>query len=55
VRKALKITRTFNRIATFGYLSLYDDPVRPDGDQVERGLITRAGVKKPAFFAYQRG
>jgi hypothetical protein len=55
IRRALRITRSYKRIATFGYLSLYDDPVRPDGDQVERGLITRSGEKKPAYNAFKNG
>ncbi len=52
---ALRITRRFSRIYTLGYLGLYDDPVRPDGDQVERGLIERNGRRKPAFEAFARG
>lgn len=55
IRAALRITRRYRRIYTFGYLGLYDDPVRPGGDQVERGLRTRSGDKKPAYRAYRRG
>lgn len=55
IRKALAITRSYKRIYTFGYLGLYDDPVRPAGDQVERGLLTRSGERKPAYDAYRRG
>jgi hypothetical protein len=55
LRDALRITRHYARIFTFGYLSLYDDPVRPAGDQVERGLITRSGDHKPAYAAYKNG
>jgi hypothetical protein len=55
IRRALRITRRFSRIYTFGYLGLFDDPVRPAGDQVERGLITRDGRRKPAFDAFRRG
>jgi hypothetical protein len=53
--KALKISRGYKRIYTFGYLGLYDDPLRDDGRQVERGLITRSGTHKPAYRAFKRG
>ena len=42
-RDALRITRRWSRIYTFGYLGLYDDPAREGGDQVERGLLDRDG------------
>jgi hypothetical protein len=53
--RALKITRGWSRIYTFGYLGLYDDPERPNGDQVERGLIQRDGTRKPSFRAFAAG
>jgi hypothetical protein len=52
---ALKLTRTWPRLVTLGYLGLYDFPVRPAGDQVDSGLVTLAGVRKPAFDAFRRG
>ena len=55
MRRALRITRRFSRVYTFGYLSLFDDALRPAGDQVERGLITRDGRRKPAFDVFRRG
>jgi hypothetical protein len=55
IRRALKITRGWSRIYTFGYLGLYDDPVKPEGDQVERGLIQRDGTRKPAYDAFKGG
>jgi hypothetical protein len=55
LRRALEITRRWRRIYTFGYLGLYDDPLLPNGDQVERGLITRDGVRKPAYAAFKAG
>ena len=55
IRRALKITRQFHRIYTFGYLGLLDDPPRPDGLEVNRGLIDRAGRNKPAYRAFKRG
>lgn len=51
--KALRIARSYKRIYTLGYLGLYDDPVRDDGEQVERGLLTRDGDHKPAYAAYR--
>jgi hypothetical protein len=55
LRRALKITRQLRRIYTFGYLGLYDDAIRADGLQVERGLIDRNGRRKPSFRVFQRG
>jgi hypothetical protein len=55
IGRALRIARTFKRIYTFGYLGLYDDPLRSDGLQVERGLIERDGEHKPAYAAYRDG
>ena len=40
---------------TFGYEGLFDFPHRPASDQVDSGLITLAGVRKPAFEAFRRG
>jgi hypothetical protein len=53
--RALKISSGWDRIYTFGYLGLYDDPKQQDGRQVERGLITREGVKKPAYAVFKNG
>ena len=52
---ALRTTRQWRRIYTLGYLGLYDDPVRPDGQQVERGLLERDGTPKLAYEAFKRG
>lgn len=52
---ALRTTRRWSRIYTLGWFSLYDDPRRPRGDEVNRGLLTRKGRKKPAYRAYKRG
>ena len=52
---ALRITRSWSRIYTLGWFSLYDDPPRPKGDEVNRGLIDIKGVRKPAYYAYRRG
>ena len=55
ISDALRITRSFSRIYTFGYLGLYDPPVRPDGDQTEWGLIERDGTRKPSYDAFKNG
>ena len=52
---ALRITRRWSRIYTLGWFSLYDDPPNPEGDEVNRGLLTYRGRKKPAYWAYKRG
>jgi hypothetical protein len=52
---ALKVTRRWNRIYSFGWLSLYDDPPRSGGDEVNRGLIEYGGKRKRAFKAFKRG
>jgi hypothetical protein len=52
---AMRIVRRHSWIYTFGYLALTDDDLRPDGLQVERGLIDRSGRRKPAYDAFRRG
>lgn len=52
---ALRITRSYKRLYTLGYLGLYDQPLREDGQQVEWGLITRDGERKPAYASYRGG
>jgi hypothetical protein len=52
---ALRVTRRWSRVYTLGWFSLYDDPPNPEGDEVNRGLLTYRGRKKPAYFAYKRG
>ena len=53
--RALRITRRFHRIYTLGYLGLYDDPPRPDGLEVNRGLIDYWGQPKPSYRVFKRG
>ncbi len=55
LRDALKITRRSSRIDTLGWFSLYDDVPRPQGDEVNRGLLDYRGRRKPAYYAYRRG
>jgi hypothetical protein len=52
---ALRTTRRWSRIYTLGWFSLYDDVPNVDGDEVNRGLLTYRGRKKPAYWAYKRG
>jgi hypothetical protein len=53
--EALQITRRWSRIYTLGWYALYDDPPNAAGDEVNRGLLTYRGKKKPAYRAYKRG
>jgi hypothetical protein len=55
LRRALRITRRWHRIYTLGYLGLYDDPPRPDGLEVNRGLIDLSGHRKRAYRAFRDG
>lgn len=52
---ALRITRRWGRIHSLGWLSLYDEPPNPAGDQVHRGLLDYRGRRKPAYHAYRDG
>jgi hypothetical protein len=52
---ALRIVQRTRRIATLGWLSLLDEPPRPDGLEVNRGLMTHDGRRKPAFHAFKNG
>ena len=47
--------RRWSRIYTFGWYELYDEPPRPRGDEVNRGLIDIDGRKKPSYYAYKNG
>jgi hypothetical protein len=53
--QALHAARNWKRIYTLAWTALYDDPLRPDRLEVNRGLLTRKGKRKPAYFAYRRG
>jgi hypothetical protein len=52
---AFKLARKWSRIYALGWYSLYDDAPRPDHLEVNRGLLTYAGRKKPAYNAYKNG
>jgi hypothetical protein len=53
--RALRIAHRMKRVYTFGWYQLYDDPPNPAGTEENWGLLTAAGAKKPAYFAYQGG
>jgi len=55
LRAALRITRRSSRIATLGWLSLYDQPSVPAGDEVRYGLLDEDGRRKPAFAVFANG
>ena len=55
LRSALRITRRWSRIYSLGWFSLYDDPPRRRGDEVNRGLIDRSGRRKPAYNVFKQG
>src|SRR3954452_338943 len=50
---ALRETRKWKRIYTLAWTALYDDPLRRDKLEVNRGLLTRKGAKKPAYYAFK--
>jgi hypothetical protein len=54
-KAAYRLADHWSRIYALGWFSLYDDAPRPDGLQVNRGLLTATGERKPAYFAYRSG
>jgi hypothetical protein len=52
---ALKISRSWHRIYTFGWFMLEDEAPNGEGTEVNRGLLTHSGKKKPAYYAYKNG
>lgn len=55
LRSAFEIAHRWKRIHTLGWFSLYDDPPDGKGTEVNRGLLTHKGAKKPAYFAFKEG
>jgi hypothetical protein len=55
LRDALRITERWSRLYTLGWFALYDDPPAPDGLEVNRGLMTFEGRRKPAYRVFRRG
>ncbi len=52
---AFAIVRSWHRIYTLGWFELYDELPNGLGTEVNRGLLTYTGKKKPAYFAYKNG
>ena len=52
---AFEIERSWHRIYTLGWRELYDEPPNGLGTEVNRGLLTYTGAKKPAYYAYKNG
>jgi hypothetical protein len=53
--KALRISRRYRRIHTFGWYQLYDQPPNGQGSEVNWGLLDWEGRPKPAFKVFKRG
>lgn len=52
---ALRIANADPRIYTLGWFGLYDDQPTPKHDEVDRGLLTYQGQKKPAYDVFKNG
>ena len=55
VAAAFRIVRDWHRIYTLGWFELEDEQPNGEGDEVDRGLLTATGKKKPAYYAFKRG
>jgi hypothetical protein len=55
LKDALRLTAHWSRIYTLGWFSLYDDPPRGDGREVNRGLMTYKGKRKPSYNVFRSG
>lgn len=55
LRAALAITNSWRRIYTLGWFQLYDEAPNGRGTEVNRGLLTHTGKKKPAYYAFKNG
>jgi hypothetical protein len=59
LRSALQITRSWSRIYSLGWFTLYDEPPNgpngTHGDDVHRGLLDWLGNRKPAYNVFKRG
>jgi hypothetical protein len=55
LRRALRISRRYRRIHTFGWYQLYDQPPNAEGSEVNWGLLDWQGRPKPSFSAFRRG
>jgi hypothetical protein len=55
LRRALRITRHMKRVYTLGWFYLYDEAPNPTHNEMDWGLLTSDGAKKPAYFAFKNG
>ena len=56
ISDALRLSRQYRRIDTFGYIHLYDTPPGVDGQQfLQSGLLDWRGTPKPAYEAFKQG
>jgi hypothetical protein len=55
LKAGLEITRSWGRIHTLGWFRLEDDAPNGMGTEVNRGLLTHTGAKKPAYYAFKNG
>jgi hypothetical protein len=55
LRAALKITRKTKRIYTLGWYTLYDLAAGLPGGPINWGLLTADGIRKPAWYTFQKG
>ena len=55
IRSALKITRSWKRIAALIWFGLYDPPPVPSGRETRCGLLDAGGEPKPGYLAFRNG
>jgi hypothetical protein len=56
IRDIFGIVRGSTRIQAFGWIHLYDDPPRSDGQPViSSGLLDHRGDPKPGYYAFKAG
>jgi hypothetical protein len=56
IRSAFKLARSYRRITTMPWYSLYDDPPAASGAPVSsEGLLYADGTPKPGYYAYKAG
>jgi hypothetical protein len=55
VKAALRIVRSYKRIYTFGWFTLYDDQPNSTHNEPRRGLLAADAHKKPAYFSFRKG
>jgi hypothetical protein len=53
LKAAFAITSSWKRIYTLGWFDLYDEAPDGKGTEVNRGLLTYDGVRKPAYYVFK--